>query len=391
MTVSNKGQVIIPTGGGKTFVMIKHAQQLCASNRQSIVVVAPRILLAQQLCEDFDAHIDAKVIHCHSGRTRFINTTNSDTINDWHYTNRDYNRIIFTTYHSLHKIVEAGIHIDSIYFDEAHNSTSKQFFYPTAQVVATRAYFFTATPKTSNSSYRGMNNSDVYGDILISVPAQELIKSGAIIPPKVITYETNTHFSRENAHVHHAKTIEDVVDSLPESQASKILVSVPSSRILGNIITKTMLLKELYKQGYDVLHITSKFGAYVNATKVNRTEFFRVLNEWGSDNNKKFVIFHYSILSEGINVSGLTHSILLRNLNVVEMAQTVGRVIRLHKEDSQRIRNGEVAAGCFAMYKKPCGYVTIPVHKSYGKKTHNRIQNVVDAIFNKGIPPLALV
>ena len=297
----------------------------------------------------------------------------------------------FTTYHSLHKIVESGIHIDSIYFDEAHNSTSKQFFYSTAAVNSTRAYYFTATPKTSNSTERGMNNSDVYGDILISVPAKELISSGAIIPPKVITFETDTHFSRENAHVHHAETIESVVDSLPDSQASKILVSVPSSRILGNIITQTRLLQELYKQGYDVLHITSKFGAYVNATKVNRTDFFRTLNEWGSDDSKKFVIFHYSILSEGINVSGLTHSILLRNLNIVEMAQTVGRVIRLHKEDSQRIRSGELPAGQFAMYKKPCGYVTIPVHKSYGKKTHNRISSVIDAIFNKGIPPLALV
>ena len=55
------------------------------------------------------------------------------------------------------------------------------------------------------------------------------------------------------------------------------------------------------------------------------------LSDWGKDDNKKFVVMHYSILSEGINVHGLTHCILLRNLNIVAMAQTIGRVIRMHK------------------------------------------------------------
>ena len=35
--------------------------------------------------------------------------------------------IIFTTYHSLHKIQESGIMVDTIYFDEAHNSVQKTF------------------------------------------------------------------------------------------------------------------------------------------------------------------------------------------------------------------------------------------------------------------------
>ena len=55
-----RGQVIVPTGGGKTLCMIKDAQRefnsgnkwgflLKQPDRKTIVVVAPRILLAQNI------------------------------------------------------------------------------------------------------------------------------------------------------------------------------------------------------------------------------------------------------------------------------------------------------------------------------------------------------
>ena len=41
----NKGQIIVPTGGGKTMCMIEDAKKVSGT----VVVVAPRILLASQL------------------------------------------------------------------------------------------------------------------------------------------------------------------------------------------------------------------------------------------------------------------------------------------------------------------------------------------------------
>ena len=46
--------------------------------------------------------------------------------------------------------------------------------------------------------------------------------------------------------------------------------------------------------------------------KVSRETFFNLMNKWGNDPMKKFVMFHHSILSEGMNVSGLTAAILMR-------------------------------------------------------------------------------
>ena len=56
----NKGQVIVPTGGGKTLTMIMDAQSSMdrCSNGVTTVVVAPRILLAEQLCSEFMEVID---------------------------------------------------------------------------------------------------------------------------------------------------------------------------------------------------------------------------------------------------------------------------------------------------------------------------------------------
>ena len=132
------------------------------------------------------------------------------------------------------------------------------------------------------------------------------------------------------------------------------------------------------------MHITSKHGAYINRQKVSREVFFDKMNEFGADPNHKFIVFHYSILSEGMNVHGLTHCIMLRNLPVIEMAQTIGRVIRMHRDDRKAIADGTMNPGEFSMYKKPFGTITVPVQNSYGDRIARQLQNVVDAIFVRG-------
>ena len=389
MQQENIGQIIVPTGGGKTYIMIKD----CLDNLDNnvTVIVAPRILLAQQLCDDFIHQLGDKispnlnVFHAHSGRTKHLSSTKPEEIKHW-IDNTPNDKLLFTTYHSLSRIVDSGINIDTIYFDEAHNGTARTFFKSVSACsqIASRCYYFTATPKISYKHDRGMNNVSIWGRILIDVDARDLIKCGSIIPPTIQSFPVDTHFTKENAYVHHSLTVESFIKSINNYDGAKVLVSVPSSRILNNMLGHTTLLKSLEDQGFDVLHITSKFGAYVNKTKVNRTTFFNTLKEWGCQTDRKFVIFHYSILSEGINVSGLSHTLLLRNLNIVEMAQTIGRVIRLHKEDAQSINQGTIPAGVLSLYRKSSGNCVIPTHKNYGTKTINRIQRVVNDIFTEG-------
>ena len=128
----NKGQVIVPTGGGKTLTMIQdtiHQQAIPVGI--TTVVVAPRILLAEQLCSEFLELVSTTythVMHVHSGETHHFSTTKADKIHVFANTARDMgeNCIIFTTYNSLQRIVDADIEVNNIYFDEAHTTVSKR-------------------------------------------------------------------------------------------------------------------------------------------------------------------------------------------------------------------------------------------------------------------------
>ena len=82
---NSKGQVIIPTGGGKTICMIDDVMtNIEMINRgQTFVVVAPRILLAEQLCKEFLELIDTThthVMHVHSGNVEYFHTTKPEQI-----------------------------------------------------------------------------------------------------------------------------------------------------------------------------------------------------------------------------------------------------------------------------------------------------------------------
>ena len=389
------GRVTIPTGGGKTLVMIEDVKRrlIAAETAQTVVIVAPRILLAVQLYEEFwsalNGTVDAATIHVHSGEVDCTSTTKIQQI-QCHAgvcAAAGVHQLIFTTYNSLRRINEAGIDVDYIYYDEAHNSVRRDFFKEVAiaSLTAKNAYYFTATPK-----YRGgaisMNNTDVYGSELISVPAPELINNGSIIPPTILPHVVDLERNKNLAAAENDREVlVDIINKLEDDAAQKILVAAPNTRVLWALLSGTNVMQEFADKGYDVLHITSKHGAYVNKTKVGRQEFFDTVDAWGKDPNRKFIMFHYSILSEGINVPGLTHTILLRNLPVIEMAQTIGRVIRLDKRDAADIAEGKLTPGACQFYRKRTGFVTVPVFTNYGKQTEKRLQRVVDSIFVKGV------
>lgn len=362
---------------------------------QTVVVVAPRIGLAIQLCSEFMEHIiGANVLHVHSGKNHYQNTTNSNVIVAHSTKSKDQNRhlLIFTTYNSLHKVEESGIDVDTIYFDEAHHSVKKSFFGPTKffSQNAKRCYFFTATPKHSHTSSKpGMNWSDVYGPVISKVAAPELIEGGFIIPPVVNVNSINSHRDKEFAAERDCMTLLDTI--LNEDNMEKVLVAAPNTKVLIRMLAETEFMTEVQSHGYDVLWITAKYGAFINNRKVTRGEFFETLNQWGKDNDRKFILLHYSILSEGINVSGLTSCVLMRNMDMVSMAQTIGRVIRLHQDDARALAEGTLVPGDIDSYTKSHGFIHVPVYNNVGIATARRLQGVVDTIFVQGEPAISVI
>ena len=365
MSHHKKGQVIVPTGGGKTMCMIEDLKREIkqADYRKTFVVVAPRILLAQQLCEEFLEQITGvNVLHVHSGETHHTSTTKPEKIKTFCIYPLHLHTIIFTTYHSLHRIEEADIDVDTIYFDEAHNSTAKNFFpsveYYSAE--AKRCYFFTATPKHSLTiSKPGMNDCYVYGKVIVNIPAPKLVKEGYILPPKMIVKTINVAEEDVNECKH-------IVDTIDEISVKKVLICARSTKQIIKLIDQTNFTQELASRDYSCMYITAKTGAYIDGKKVNRDTFFDTLNTWGKDATKRFVVLHHSILSEGINVKGLEAAVFLRNMDIIGLSQTIGRVIRTGDND------------------KKYGLVVVPTWDKVGISTSKRLSGVVDTVFNRG-------
>ena len=372
---NNKGQVIIPTGGGKTICMIEDAMtNMELINRgQTFVIVAPRILLAEQLCKEFLELIDTTythVMHVHSGETEFFSSTKPEKIALFNNTARSAgeNCIIFTTYHSLHRIQEADIEVNTIYFDEAHNSVQRNFF-PATEFFshdADRCYFFTATPKHSLTIFKpGMNDGAVYGQVICNVPAPKLVEEGYILPPKVVVQQLPQGDFKQSDE-------RNLLDTIDANSLNKILIAARSTKQIVRLVSQSDFCYELKERGYNWMYITSKTGAIINGKKVSREEFFKTLNQWGQDDTR-FVVMHHSILSEGINVKGLEAVLFMRNMDYIGISQSIGRVIRLGGT------------------QKTFGLVCVPVFDKVGISTARSVQAVVDTVFEQGEPAISVV
>jgi superfamily II DNA or RNA helicase len=351
MLAYNKGQIIVPTGGGKTLTMIMDTQRRhdVINNGTTTVVVAPRILLAEQLCSEFMEVIDPHnsdpylhVMHVHSGETHYTSTTKAEKIHLYANCARSMgeNCIIFTTYHSLHRVMEADIEVNNIYFDEAHSLTPKK---------------------------PGMNWS-VYGQVLVNVPAPELVEGGYILPPKVVVKQLPVIKGRK---VMYAEDADNLLETIDDNNIDKTLICARTTKQIMGLISQSDFCLEIAKRGYSWMTITSKTGAIIDGKKVNREEFFNTLNTWGKDSNKKFVVIHHSILSEGINVNGLEAVIFMRNMDYIGISQSIGRVIRLGSTE------------------KTFGLVCIPTYDTVGISTAKKVQAVVDVVFNQGQPAIS--
>ena len=223
-----------------------------------------------------------------------------------------------------------------------------------------------------------MNDGAIYGNNICNVKADYLVDNGFILEPEVNILEFDNH--------------EDIIDrdyhtltKLIEDQGvDKVMVVAKSTKNIVSLFGETEFGDRMKELGYSVMSITSQYGGYIDGKTYNKEDFFRILNEWGRDIDKKFVVFQYSMIGEGINLSCLNGVIFMRNLDIVGILQNVGRCIRLHPFDIQGMKNGTVIPGDNSTYHKPFGKVFIPVYDKATKMIADQVKSVVDRTFTQG-------
>lgn len=312
--------------------------------------------------------------------------------------------IIITTYHSLDKLKEIDIH--TLYCDEAHflatARETAQFKDNFEKISAKRKYFFTATPKdlVTNTDDETdmflMNNQTVFGK-RIGISFREAVDECLIVKPYIHLievsgrkgtkkYSSTVNYARVvvEAFREHEKTLKDI-----EKCAPKILVKCPSVDAIWKI------LDELEKEEHD-------FTVFAGASHSSKTSNFYENDEpidskigflsrlQNLDNVKKAIILHYDILSEGIDVPGITGVMFLSKElpSKPKILQTIGRSTRLMSVDREAVRNGKIAKNDYEKMIKPNCAVILPIMSDeMDHSAENIAKMVIDLRDNFGFKP----
>jgi superfamily II DNA or RNA helicase len=336
------GRIVMPTGSGKTFVEAAFLDWQRANNSKSRIhlVLAPRILLTNQLIGEFRkfSGLTYRAIAFHSGnhepdyeigiKWREEATTRVGKIQEAYKNAVDSGQdlVVFSTYHSAEKLI--GIDFDTMIADESQYCVNEGFNEVIKKLTARVKLFFTATEKhTASDKGRGLNNVTVYGERLYYISPAALIQLGLIVPPRLhIMYGETRDEDRSivSEIIEIAKAQDEI--TRPELGFSKILFAMKGTEDVKSVEDNISKIKKELPD-HDVFTITSKNGARINNEKVDRELVFLP----ALTTSKNCLIFHYDILSEGIDVDGITGAALMRNMGLSKLLQTIGRAVRVYK------------------------------------------------------------
>lgn len=303
-----KGQIILPTGAGKTkiaeYLTLKLMNEVhSAFNRPSVCGVAcHRLILANNLLERiFDTLISTihttkiNIIVVNSGdysefksefekkygieiaihnikkfpnKEAMQNYLNAASANKQHV-------FFVMLYHSLERCIEYGINFDFVFCDEAHTTIEKQHYAKLEQFVnqSEVVLHMTATPSV-NDTGKDMTNTDVYGDIIIEKHPRELVIGKHICPINLIlqnSYDKNGEIkTRQELFSNSAAVINSIMTA-----GKSLFEKVEENQYKAGIATENMKQGVLFvsvtgnKHLTEMIECTSKAGQAFASWRAN--------------------------------------------------------------------------------------------------------------------------
>lgn len=365
-SLDSSGIFVSPTGSGKTFVIADTLYERALPDGGNVfVVLEPKIQLAMQQVQTFYQRLEAangsgsetrpfRYMAVHSARTasdylvdyakdrgwdvgdlpthQFTSTTNSTDIASEvnKAQNSGENIVIVSTYDSAHRISEAGVDIAHVFCDEAHHLVEADH-HTVLDLFDAPYHHWTATPRyTESTDGRGMNNTEDFGHVLERVTMERIVEEGLIAKPRLnLAYGMGTNESPiENKY--------SVVKMIADDQEERIdyppkIVFNCSGRDQLHALAQAAAQDERFDD-YLVAAISSEdpnnddYGSWINGEKVSRSEWLNRVNEAEG----KALVFHYDVVTEGIDVPGISGTVLLRSIGSKgKNLQIMGRAMRL--------------------------------------------------------------
>lgn len=421
---SERGQVILPTGTGKTRIQVAMIVKDMLSKDGGFgtyLIASHRLLLNKQLMDELldlclkcnlpvnalyvgsarhdDKEVYDKYFYDIVGDFRVDYTTSRDAIKAFATETLAANRhlIVVSTYHSFDNLVCLDS-IDICAYDEAHNTVEEEFHSNIEMVMPRikRNYFFTATRKTCAISGHGMEDEAFYGKPIIEVSPTEMINAGEILRPRIITMFLDNDtpkgsVSTNNQHMLVKTITEGFISSKakvksdssnPEAIGNKMIVSSEGSDEL-NIVQESEEFKAWCGTNHvKVFSFSSKYGAFIDFEKSDRDTVYKAMKD--IPDSEDAILLHIDILTEGMDLPAITSILLLRNLNEISLFQTLGRGLRLMKTDRQGLYSGLVTKDQFV---KRYAYLILPLHfEKMDTSCEDMKRTIQDVVGTYGIP-----
>jgi superfamily II DNA or RNA helicase len=288
--------------------------------------------------------------------------------------------IISSTYHSADRIVESGIPVNVVYADESHYTVSDQFHWITNEFPADKIFFFTATRRVTTETGNGQTNIELYGSALVEKSWAEMVSVGEIVRGRfhIVDIESDEDLDETSADVRALITSFDRhQEEIGYGRGAKLLVVAKGTTHLNEMASHPEMVEFCRREGIHLYDVTSNHGSRINGEDVSRNQFLRDLRDYGKDDNQRMIIMHVQILTEGIDVPGITGILPFNNMGVDVFLQTLGRATRLHPADRDRLYSGEMNADDLNSFIKPYAWVVIPAYGNLGEEIRSNIQEMV--------------
>lgn len=391
----NRGIICLPTGSGKTTIQSHTIVKDIEKNpgHRTYLILAPRIVLSFQLMKEYFKDLNHKNIACwyaglHSGGSVDINefeeersqdiafqhiqvTTSSFTLRDEIEKAKamDMPIIIFGTYHSAERAPLAmnGNPFNLVICDEAHYLVSDQFedLVKFDGLVADRMLFYTATMQiTSSENGKGMNNEARFGKVIYQKIPREMIDMGYMIRPRMHIIQIEEDLDKDELAENAGRVVAEAFaqHEYIARRTGKILVTCTGTPMMRNILAAKEIRSIQRRRGCKVYAVASDpgIGNQIDGVQYSRQEFLRILRQDGLDNSQEMVILHIDILTEGIDVPGITGILPFRSLAKSKFIQTLGRAARVCPDDLESFAEGEYTHNDLGEMVKPYAWVMLP-------------------------------